>query len=165
MVDAACSMECAICHQTLNTTSFYDHVVSEDCVAINSQEELEEEEELEQQEEEVPEQEEAEPEVELIQLKHGHKVSKDDYTLCLEDEESPNRRLHRHKESTQDRVIFTQETTQEKNKDLSSNKRTSTNSRTYELPVKVSDTHFRQGLSDITKEQENASNQYQLTES
>lgn len=99
MVDAACAMECSICHQTLNTTAFYDHVIAEECTAINSNEEVEVEEETEDEVQEDQEEEE-EPEVELIKLKHGHKVSKDDYTLCLEEEESPNRRLHRHKDST-----------------------------------------------------------------
>ena len=47
MVDAACAMECSICHQTLNTTAFYDHVIAEECTAINSNEEVEVDEETE----------------------------------------------------------------------------------------------------------------------
>jgi len=94
--------------------------------------------------------------VEVVQLKHGHKASKDDYTLCLEDEESPTRRLH--KESTG--VVFTQNSTQEK---ATTSKRAS--SKNYEAPIKLEQRHFGNGFSEITKENELASNQYTLTES
>jgi hypothetical protein len=90
--------------------------------------------------------------------------------LCLEEEESPQRRKH----STHDRNLLFSQTQEEeqvsdpkKGRIPSSKKshKSSISSKKYEraceLPINVqAHCHVRRGIADITKEQENASNQF-----